>query len=236
MNCLVIDAFNLVMANGSILYPSLKNDAVGYSKALSHMLRVSIRKLSSTFEGHRLFAVWDSYGGTDWRREKYPSYKCNRHLEKEDYDSVRAYMEVFEDEGVLNISIPQTEADDVIFSLCKSLKNDGNEVVICSRDRDMIQIVQCGYADGIWDNSKKSYVTIPQYNIVDFKALKGDSSDSIIGVKGIGDKTAIRILNGEKTLTESQIAEFELCKDIIDATRHPRFNENCEYLRNVYGV
>ena len=105
-----------------------------------------------------------------------------------------------------------------------------DNVIIISRDRDMIQVVQEGYADGIWDNVKKGYIDIPYYSIVDFKSIVGDKSDGVSGVPRIGEKGAIKVLTGLITLTEEQKKIFEECKDIIDIRRNPNLPKIEEYI------
>ena len=129
--------------------------------------------------------------------------------------------------------MPQCEGDDAIYALAKELsaKDEDSHIVLFSRDKDLIQVVQAGYADEVYDPHRKSMMTIPNYPVVMLKALAGDSSDNILGVKGIGEKTAIKVINGEKALTESQKAEFERCLKVIDASLNPNLANNCEEIK-----
>ena len=128
------------------------------------------------------------------------------------------------------MTLSSCEADDAIYVLCKTLKEYSQDNInyVVSRDQDMIQVAQAGYADHIWDPSKKKDMDIPEYSIIDMKALTGDSSDNISGIHGVGPKTALKILAGQKQLTEDQMRIFESNKKIIDAKLNPKFKENCE--------
>ncbi len=232
MNYLIVDSFNFTLTAASVaLYRSPDRD---FEPTMKSILKSMISGLQDRFSGYDCFAVWDTYGGTKFRKEKNPDYKATRDQSQMDFKAVRSCSSVYEDFGFTNVFVPECEADDAIFVLCKLIKKEDNKVIIVSRDHDMIQVVQNGYADGIWDNTKKTYLEIPSYSVVDMKSLVGDSSDNIKGVPGIGKVTAMKILTGFKTLTEEQKRIFEDCKDIIDATRHPRFEENLNYVKDNY--
>ena len=101
----------------------------------------------------------------------------------------------------------------------------------------MIQVVQAGYAEGIYEPVKKSFIDIPSYPITVFKALVGDKSDNIPGVKGIGEAKAKKLIaerlsSGKLALTEDQLEQYERCLKIVDATQHPRFDENLQVAKS----
>ena len=228
MKYLIIDCFNFTL----IAYAVAKNSENPID-ALPSILNSMLRRLERDFPFHVLYGCWDTYGGTFFRKEKNPDYKANRDHTLFDFKAVEAMDEVFAKHGVINIKVPECEADDAIYILCQILKeeNPKNDITIVSRDKDLIQIVQNNYADRIWDVCKKQLIDIPNYSIVDYKCLVGDKSDGISGVAGIGKSTALKVLCGFKKLTEEQTRVFESCKDIIDTTRHPRFEEIKEYLK-----
>ena len=228
---LVIDCFNFTLIGAAIV-----SGSDNFEAALKSLLSNMLRKLKNTFPMHDIYGVWDTYGGTAFRKELFPGYKANRDNSKFDYKVIESMSSVYEEFGVVNIKVPQCEADDAIYLLCKILKESDsrNDVTIVTRDKDMIQVVQAGYADSIWDNVKKCYMAIPEYSMVDFKSLVGDKSDGIPGVAKIGEKTALQILKGFKLLSESQKEEFEKFKNIIDASRHPRFDWNYAYIKDNY--
>lgn len=235
-NFLIIDAFNFVLiaAGASIKYGNKMMDI------FDSIILTMIQKLFKIFPGYKMYACWDEYGGTQFRKDIDSEYKSNRSNKFIDFQSIMEMKKVFEVYNIENISLPYTEADDTIFCLCKVLKekNKNSLIEIISRDKDLIQVVQAGYADSIYDYTKKSNVEIPWYSIVDYKSLVGDSSDKIKGVHGIGKKKAESILieymsSGKMNLTESQLEEFNKSKLMVDATLHPSYQENLTKLKDI---
>lgn len=103
--------------------------------------------------------------------------------------------------GIPFISIKNVESDDVIGTLCKKAEKDNIKVIIVTSDKDMAQLVtkniniindNIDYIMGIKE-IKKKYGVYPK-NIIDLLALTGDKSDNIPGIKGIGPKTAIKLI------------------------------------------
>ena len=227
---LIIDCYNFIL----IAYSVAKSSG-NLEDMLPEVLSRMLKRLIRDFPSYNMYGCWDTPGGTTFRKSIYESYKANRDANKFDFALVQSMESVFDAFGVKAIKVPECEADDAIFLLCNVLKErePNCENIIVSRDRDLLQVVQKGYADNIWDVSKKDYIHVPIFSIVDFKALVGDKSDGIKGVPKIGEKTAIQVLSGFKKLTEEQQQVFESCKDIVDATRHPRFNEIKRYIEDL---
>ena len=232
MNSLVIDCFNFTMGAYA-----LANNTGNAEKNFLPILRTQLVSLMNQYKGYDKYAVWDTAGGTTFRKEKNSSYKANRDHSAFDFKAIRGSSSLYEELGFKNLSVPQCEADDAIFVLCKKLKEKkpNDKVIIISRDRDMIQVVQQGYADGIWDNVKKGYIDIPYYSIVDFKSIVGDRSDGVSGVPRIGEKGAIKVLTGLITLNEKQKQIFESCKDIIDIRRNPNLPKIEEFITEWFS-
>lgn len=232
-NYLIIDAFNICLIAG---FSSLKGVSENYSfeDIFTSTVYSMIHKLRSIFPGYKIYACWDTYGGIQFRKDIDNNYKANRINNKEiDFKSILKMKPYFEDLDIINVEIEATEADDTIYALSKCIKEkykDAN-VVIVSRDNDLIQVVQAGFANNQYDPVKKRFLDIPPYSVVDFKALVGDPSDNIAGVKGIGKKTAINYITGLKQLNETQKKEFEKYKDMVDASRHPRLEENLFFIK-----
>ena len=91
--------------------------------------------------------------------------------------------------------------------------------------------MQKGYADQQYDPIQKIYLTPPDYDIVKYKALVGDTSDCIKGVTRVGKKKAFKILSGEVKLSESQEIEYSEALKLIDIEAHPLFNELYEAIK-----
>lgn len=163
-----------------------------------------VRKLDPT----KVVVAWDSPTSTNKRRALYPEYKAGRIKPGEDfYTQIPLLKELITDLGWSFIEIDNYEADDIIGTLSLQADESGDyETYIISSDLDMLQIVD--------DNTfmwriLKGFSRIEEINVaeieakygikksqfLDFKALKGDSSDNIPGVPGIGEKTAALLLN-----------------------------------------
>ena len=98
------------------------------------------------------------------------------------------------------------EADDLLATLTKYFRQEGNEVVIVTGDRDILQLVRDGVSvimtrRGISDVIRYDDATVlERYGVTpkqwtDFVALKGETSDNLPGVPGVGDKTAAQLVN-----------------------------------------
>src|SRR4051795_13416490 len=148
--------------------------------------------------------VWDA--GMSGRKELSADYKAQRSsrpdLLKQQWAALRPLVEAF---GYRNVSVEGFEADDVIASLVQQAKERQIPVMVVTGDRDAYQLVGEGVrimttSRGITDT--KVYdrdgvidrYGIPPELIPDFIGLKGDTSDNIPGVPGIGDKTAAQLL------------------------------------------
>jgi DNA polymerase I len=148
--------------------------------------------------------VWDA--GMSGRNELSADYKAQRQsrpdLLKLQWPHLRPLVEAF---GYRNVSVEGFEADDVIASLVEQAKGRGIPVMVVTGDRDAYQLVGDGVrimttSRGITDTrvyDRDGVVErygIPPELIPDFIGLKGDTSDNIPGVPGIGDKTAAELL------------------------------------------
>ncbi|MHB0962840.1 MAG: DNA polymerase I [Gemmatimonadaceae bacterium] len=156
---------------------------------------------------------WVHDKGLSFRHELYPAYKATRErLEPElqvDFDEGVARVEqLLEGYHIPVLSLDGYEADDVIGTLARQAADAGVNVVIVSGDKDFAQLVR----SNVWilnpwhgrpgQTTEKWYDTeniserlgVPAERVIDFLALKGDSSDNVPGVKGIGDKGATELI------------------------------------------
>ena len=148
--------------------------------------------------------VWDA--GMSGRKDISADYKAQRStrpdLLKLQWPHLRPLVEAF---GYRNISVEGYEADDVIAALAEQAKERGVPVMVVTGDRDAYQLVDDGVrimstSRGVTDTKvydREAVIErygIPPELIPDFIGLKGDTSDNIPGVPGIGDKTAADLL------------------------------------------
>ena len=149
--------------------------------------------------------------GKTFRHDKYDFYKQGR---LETPDELKKQFSVAKEMltlmGIKYYEIDNYEADDIIGTLSKKCEDDPEfEALIISSDKDLLQLVsdethikllkQKDYIYYDRNSFVKDYGIEP-INIIDLKALMGDSSDNIPGVKGIGEKTALKLLVEYKNL------------------------------------
>jgi DNA polymerase I len=148
--------------------------------------------------------VWDA--GMSGRKEISVEYKAQRSsrpdLLKQQWPHLAPLVDAF---GYPNVSVEGFEADDVIAALTDRARADGIPVMVVTGDRDAYQLVDDGVrimttSRGITDTKvydRQGVIDrygIPPELVPDFIGLKGDTSDNIPGVPGIGDKTAAELL------------------------------------------
>lgn len=149
--------------------------------------------------------------GKTFRHEKYDFYKGGRSetpLElKQQFPKAKEMLEAM---GIKYYEIDNYEADDIIGTFAKYCDEDDDyDGTIISSDKDLLQLIsdhvdikllkQKDYIRYNLESFRNDYGIEP-INIIDLKALMGDSSDNIPGVKGIGEKTALKLLHEYKTL------------------------------------
>lgn len=160
-----------------------------------------------------IIVALDSIGKTH-RHEVYDEYKGTRDDTPEELKEQFPYMENYLDAaGVYYYRKETFEADDVIGFAAKHFKNQFDEVVIYSNDQDLMQLIDknvhqlvskkgLSQIEMIDEDGLKEKLGIKPKQVPDFKGLTGDSSDNIPGIKGIGKKTAEKLLNEYPTIEE----------------------------------
>src|SRR6201996_5448373 len=163
-------------------------------------------KILTDYGPQSTVVVWDA--GSSGRKEVYSEYKAQRSsrpdLLKEQWPHLEPLVDAF---GYRNIKVDGYEADDVIASLAEVAKvqDPPIEVMVVTGDRDAYQLVDADVrimttSRGITDTrvyDRQGVIDrygIPPELVPDFIGLKGDTSDNIPGVPGIGDKTAAELL------------------------------------------
>ena len=207
---LIIDAMNTLIRSFSLLKAmnpsgSHVGGLVGFLRSLGYVTRI--------FDPTRVIVVWDGKGGSGNRKNIDPNYKAQRatarithwglyDTKEEETEAligqlyrVQDYLECL---PVHQLGIEKLEADDIIAHLAKRASSAGKKVTIVSSDKDFLQLID-EYVE-VYAPVKKKTFTIDNvieeievhpsnYNIV--KALLGDNSDNLRGIKGLGIKTVI---------------------------------------------
>ncbi|MFA5936095.1 MAG: DNA polymerase I [Patescibacteria group bacterium] len=152
-----------------------------------------------------LVVCWDTPEPT-YRHEANKEYKAGR-VEQPDefyaqFDLVHDVVDVF---GGTNVELPGYEADDLLATFATSFANAGIHVTLLTSDRDVWQLISplvhvMAFKKGVTETTiydvkmLKEVTGLNPEQIIDYKALRGDSSDNLKGVPGIGEKTATELL------------------------------------------
>jgi DNA polymerase-1 len=159
------------------------------------------------------YVAWINDAGTSFREAQYSEYKSTREKLDEslqaDFDrSLERIYELLKAFRVPLVTVPGYEADDVIGTLANAAAARGLRAVIVSGDKDFYQLIapeivllnpgRGGMAavEETWvdQSNANERLGVPPSQVVDYLALVGDSSDNIPGVKGIGEKGAVKLL------------------------------------------
>ncbi|MCT6516345.1 DNA polymerase I [Proteus vulgaris] len=189
-------------------FPPLTNSQGEPTGAMYGVLNM-LRSLIIQYKPSHVAVVFDAKGKT-FRDELYEEYKSNRPPMPDDLrEQIAPLHEMVQAMGLPLLSISGVEADDVIGTLALKAAADGHDVLISTGDKDMAQLVtpkitlintMTNVILGP-DEVKEKYGVPPEL-IIDFLALMGDSSDNIPGVPGVGEKTALGLLQGLGSLDD----------------------------------
>lgn len=189
------------------------NAAYGFTSVL-------IKVLGS--ERPDFFAVcWDTPEPT-FRHEALETYKATREKQPDVfYEQIPDAQKIVEVLGGTNVELPGYEADDLIGTLARAFEKKGHAVLILTGDRDALQLVSdqvsvLTFKKGVSETVRYTPAFLLEQTglsaeqIVDYKALRGDTSDNIPGVAGIGEKTATDL-----------IQRFGSLEDVLTAAKDP---------------
>jgi len=167
------------------------------------------------------------------RRERWPSYKAHRDAKPRTLeDQLDAAVEVLRELGVVVAVPPGLEADDILASAAAYARQVGARTVVATSDRDsfaliddstsMLRILNGGVdASPLLDPRRLEMVTgVRAEQYLDFAALRGDTSDNLPGVPGIGPKTAARLLaefGSARTAFDDAAADGVRCRAVLGA-------------------
>lgn len=162
-----------------------------------------LRRLLLDYPDSPVVAVFDAKGKT-FRDAIYTEYKAHRPpMPDELREQIEPIHAIVKAMGLPFICEPGVEADDVIGTLARQASEQGMKVVISTGDKDMAQLVNAHttlvntMTDTVMDEAGvEEKFGIPPSLIIDFLALMGDKVDNIPGVPGVGEKTALGLLQG----------------------------------------
>ncbi|MCL2379965.1 MAG: DNA polymerase I [Treponema sp.] len=160
----------------------------------------------------RLAAVFDSRTPT-FRHKMYSEYKANRQKTPDDlHEQVPLVEEVLSALNIPSLRVDGYEADDIIATLALKCQGEGRQCYILSSDKDLLQLV----GNGTWElrplkgkaeggeaglpyelvgpKEVKAEWGVSPDKVLDLLSLTGDSSDNVPGVKGVGEKTAVKLM------------------------------------------
>lgn len=148
--------------------------------------------------------------GPSFRKEVFEAYKANREASPDDliaqYHRIREVLDIL---GVPIMEVPGFEADDVLGALAMRAVETGGEALVCSVDKDLLQVVRPGIR--VWRDHLQKVEVLDEQGVTDkmgvrpdqvpaYLGLLGDTSDNIPGVAGVGQKTAVALLQHYGTL------------------------------------
>ena len=214
MKVLLLDAYNLIHRARSGFtkgeYPIIYNFFRG------------VRPIIEKFDPDKVFFVLE---GKPKFRETLSkgTYKSNRVSPGDSFHRQKASIiniisECFPFEIVRH---PELECDDVIATMASIYKKE--KCTIVSSDSDFIQLLNVFDNVEIYNPIKKIFIEKPEYDYVTWKALRGDATDNIVGIRGIGDKTANKLVKDPAMLKET----------LDDPKKREIFEKNINLIRLV---
>lgn len=238
---LLIDSFAIIFRAYYAFPPTLlspkgepTNAVYGFTSILMDVL--------SKFRPDNVIAVFDSEGPT-FRKSEHSFYKANREEADDIFkQQIPMVKEVLESFSIPVLSVNGFEADDIIATIDKRHSGQWAKTIIVTGDQDLFQLVDLDtfvYLSGrrfseskLFDEAGvKEKMGVTPAQITDYKALKGDPSDNIPGVKGIGEKTAIELLGKYNSLDGIYNNLFE-----ITGATQKKLSEGYEMAKTSYKL
>lgn len=205
-NSIMFRAYYATAYPGANLMQTSKGE---YTNALFAFVNM-FSKIVTNDKDHVLVAF--DTGKPTFRHEKYDEYKAGRkEMPKELEEQIPLVYKYIESLGIKTYYKEGYEADDIIGIYAKEASSKGVKVNIFSSDRDLLQLVDDNITVNLLKRGMKDVVSytpktlfeefeLTHDQIIDLKALMGDSSDNIPGVPGIGPKTATKLLKKYQTI------------------------------------
>jgi DNA polymerase-1 len=198
-NSLTYRAFFALPTDLATASGQVTNAVFGFTSMLINLMRD---------HGHRRMAVAFDRPEPTFRHERVESYKANREAAPDILrQQVGLVREVVETLGITVLELPGYEADDIIATLATQARDAGMDVIVVTGDRDVYQLVEDPHVKVLYNRRGVSdYVLydeagieertgVPPRLYLPYAALRGDPSDNLPGVPGVGEKTAAKLVN-----------------------------------------
>ncbi|MFW5804259.1 MAG: 5'-3' exonuclease [bacterium] len=249
MKYIIVDGNNMGIRN-AFANSELKNED-GIPTSVHYGFFNSIIKLIEQFPDREMMIAWDGKSKRRIQEAKQAvekglinsGYKENRISDKQEiqdfFTQLPHLKKAINQAGISQIKLNDYEADDVIASYCKKMR-DENDIIVVTSDKDYFQILhdQVTLWDGMkgeltnlssWQN--KNQITPKQY--IDVGALMGDNSDNIFGIPGWGEKTALKCVRQNKTW-QAIINKYHTEYDYLQ-NNYPPITDESEFdrLKNI---
>ncbi|MHA7880698.1 MAG: DNA polymerase I [Saccharospirillum sp.] len=182
--------------------PPLTNSQGHQTGAIKGVISM-IRKLVADYPDSCIAVVFDAKGPT-FRNELYAEYKAHRPpMPDELREQIEPIHSIIRAMGLPLLSISGVEADDVIGTLCHEATNKQLDCLVSTGDKDMAQLVSdhVTLVDTMKNETLNPEAVVNKYGfpperMIDYLALMGDKVDNIPGVPGVGQKTALALIQG----------------------------------------
>jgi DNA polymerase-1 len=232
----IIDAFNMIYRAAGVASVKPEREYL-YNSLHKTFLQIFFKMFNRIYREHKhekIVIAWENDGKT-FRNEIYPEYKNNRKGNLKDIVE-NAFGDILEGlsyYGCIILKHEKAEGDDIIYSICKNSPEE--KILVISGDKDFTQLLKFNNVRVFSPNTQK-FVEKPCYDYIKARAIEGDPSDNIVGLKGIGPKRAKSILNNYETfwncLSEQNKKLIMLNEALMDLSKHPDSKEIDEYVVN----
>ena len=212
-----------------------------------HFINI-LRKFLEEHNLDKVVVFWDGDSNSSVRKSIYPQYKANRAQDMNEY-KYESYLnqkerikEYLEEIFVRQVVMINNEADDLIAHYCKVATDE--DVIIFSADKDLTQLISERVT--IYSPITKQYfkngdmitinkVDVPHYNVLLTKIFTGDKSDNIDGIKGLGEKTLVKLFP-EMQVKPCTIDEIRVNAGIIMQKKKSKVLENILIGKTKNGI
>jgi DNA polymerase-1 len=211
-NYLIIDGMNLAYRAHSIFFDA--RTASGVPSGMFYGFLKMLLSIRNKYRGYKFVVAWDNR--SEWKYQLFPGYKADRStLSSRVFDQVDSLKKFLTCCNIDQYEKRGEEADDIIASIVESFKNScQGHIIIYTNDKDMLQLVTVGKVTVIrpkvgitpekiydYDEVKKEFGVSPE-RLPEYRALDGDTSDTIPGVPRVPRTILASLVNSSQNLED----------------------------------